>query len=295
MIGKLEARHAWSGGVTLNRKVDDAGVAVWPRYELQRIGGLGSLGDIDDQRRDRIGRRGELPLPALRRGKTVTYEGEILARTLLELRTAEQALLAAFDPVTYAGAQEGRMDVTAHPDAVGLLPGLARFFRGRPLSCSVEESQGKPDWRRGFAVALRMADPRVYAPTLLGPYSTGAFAAGVASVVVANPGTVETDPTIAVTGPTAATWSVENVTTGRRLEFDNFALVAGETATIDFAARTVVLAGADRADKLDLLTSDWWNRGEPGLASGNNTIELRSATSTGATVASVSFYAADAG
>jgi hypothetical protein len=93
MIAGLEAEHSWNNGaVVLNRQG-----AIWPRYDLSRVVGLGSLGERDDVREPSYGRRGEVPRPTVRRGKTVAYEGTIRARTLIELQLGRAALLDAFD------------------------------------------------------------------------------------------------------------------------------------------------------------------------------------------------------
>lgn len=113
MIAKLEGTHSWNGGAVVLNDLD-----VWPRFELSKITGLGSGGDIDDQRVERRGRKGETPKPALRRGKTVAYEGTIHARSLMELRQAEGDLLAGFDPLVYGGLLEGEMVSAPHPGAV---------------------------------------------------------------------------------------------------------------------------------------------------------------------------------
>lgn len=151
MIAKLEGTHSWNGGAVVLNDLD-----VWPRFELSRITGLGSGGDIDDRRVERQGRKGETPKPALRRGKTVAYEGEIRARTLLELRRAEAALSAAFDPLTYGGLLEGQMVSAPHPGAV------RRNFVVNP-SAEVNVTDG--GWSTGGGTTSR--------DTTSGPYPAG--------------------------------------------------------------------------------------------------------------------------
>lgn len=159
MILGIEARHAWTPAgasepaVVLN-KIREGG-KVWPRYVLHRVTGLGSLGEPEDLRRARVGAIGEIAEPSLRRGRTVTYEGDVLARSLLELREAEQALRDAF-----ASLEEGRMDVTPHPENGELSALVPVYFEARPLTCEIADVQESKDWRRPFVIALRQGDPR---------------------------------------------------------------------------------------------------------------------------------------
>jgi hypothetical protein len=165
MIGGIEALHFWTPpgaltpAITLGAvKAPTTGVLIWPRYKLTRVSGLHSLGDPQDNRDLLVGRIGEISRLSKRRGKTVVYEGTITARNLLELRTAEQDLRAAFFDLDF----EGRMDVAWHEDNAEFAAIAPKFYEARPLACEVIDEQGSAHFNRPFVLSLRMSDPRYF-------------------------------------------------------------------------------------------------------------------------------------
>jgi hypothetical protein len=144
--------------VMLNRLIDDNGVKSLPCYKLTKIGGLMGTGESGAKADARVRAEGEIPRRSFRRGKTITYEGLIKARSRSELRHAEAALRGAFaDQST-----EGLVIVTPHPlydDS-----GAYRYFRARALTCDIDDAVSHGPTRvstRGhessFVVALRSA------------------------------------------------------------------------------------------------------------------------------------------
>ncbi len=164
MIWGIEGRHAWTPpgadepAIVLGRELDDAGVRVWPHLKLDRISGLHSLGDSEDRRDPRIGQIGEITRHSKRRGKTVTYEGRIRARSLKTLREAEADLRAAFAEQE----AEGRMDVTPHPLNTEFAGEPAKFFTARALGIDIIDRQEQRGYTRFFVLALRLGDPRYF-------------------------------------------------------------------------------------------------------------------------------------
>ena len=165
MIGGIEALHSWTPpgaltpAITLGAvKAPTTGELIWPRYKLSRVSGLHSLGDPQDSRDLLVGRVGEIARLSKRRGKTVVYEGTIHARNLLELRTAEQDLRAAFFDLDL----EGRMDVAWHEDNVEFAAVTPKFYEARALACEIIDEQGSKRFDRAFVVSLRMSDPRYF-------------------------------------------------------------------------------------------------------------------------------------
>ena len=144
-----------NGGVTLNRRVDDAGLTVMPVYWVEKIGGLAGIGDSDDVRDNVVGAPGERARRAYRRGKTITYEGTIRALTRSALRQAEYELRRAASDQSH----EGMIVVTPHPLYDG--SGAYRYFPARILTCEiVDEIKTSPGRRShghesGFVVAAR--------------------------------------------------------------------------------------------------------------------------------------------
>lgn len=158
-FAKLIIECTEAGGFTFN--ADDLGV-TWnrgfPWYQLKLISGLHSLGDPEDRRDSPVRREGEIPRLSYRRGKTVTYEGLIKARTLLQMRQAEESLRTAFA----SEEREGRMDVAPHPlnpEFVGI---PRKYYEGRSLGVEIIDQQNTPNFWRQFMVAVRLSDAKFY-------------------------------------------------------------------------------------------------------------------------------------
>ena len=91
------------------------------------------------------------------------------------------------------------------------------------------------------------------------------------SGTVTNSGTVETAPTITVSGPAAAPF-FENVTAGKTV-WVNVAVPSGQDLVVDFATKTVTLNGVTQSNAVG-VDSRWWT-----LAPGANTIRSNVAAS----------------
>lgn len=153
----IEARHAWNG-LTLND------LTVMPRYRLFRIRGLHDLPDSDDNRELVTEGIGEIVYPSFARGKTVVYEGIVIASTLQDLRNASQDLRDAFGPDISTGLNpERRMVVTPHATY-----GTQRHtFQGQCRLCTIEDEQtagpsSSRRFSRAFVIDIRLSDPRIY-------------------------------------------------------------------------------------------------------------------------------------
>lgn len=144
--------------LTLNLLTDDAGNKLWPRFKVTRVSGLMNLGDAEDKADLPVRRIGELSRLSFRRGKTVTYEGRVEARSLRQLREAEATFREAFADES----REGRMDVTPHPLNEDFFGVPAKFYTARALGCDIIDQQGSNSYRRPFVAALRLHDPLYY-------------------------------------------------------------------------------------------------------------------------------------
>lgn len=169
MIRGLEARHLWTPpgaaepAIVLNEVVDDAGAPVFPRFKLEEIGGLMSLGEVEEANDPKVGADGENPRLARRRGKSPSYAGLVQARSADSLREAEAELRAALEDVS----AEGRMDVTLHPLHPKYATEEPKFYLARALGADIGDAQGEPNvttfgYERGFVVAFRMSDPHYF-------------------------------------------------------------------------------------------------------------------------------------
>lgn len=152
----VEALHTWNGVITLNDK------SGWPRIVIKRIRGLHDLPDSDDNREANTERIGETVYPSYARGKTITYEGEIRARSLHELRFGGQILRTAFGPDVTTGLNpERRMVIAPHASYVG--PDSTQFtFTAQCRLVTLEDEQSSKRFARAFVVDLRLSDPRIY-------------------------------------------------------------------------------------------------------------------------------------
>lgn len=103
----LQGRHTWNSTFVLNDLETNL-----PIVKLDRIGGLFSLPELEDKRDLVIGGNGEVTYPSYTKGKTVTYEGHIIARDGQGLYAHRWTMLLAFQDQS----NEGTMTITAHPD-----------------------------------------------------------------------------------------------------------------------------------------------------------------------------------
>jgi hypothetical protein len=164
VIAGLEGIHAWSPpgaiepAIALGRTHDDSGDPIWPRFKLLRITGLGSKGEQEENADRPVGRPGEISRLSMRRGKSVVYEGELQARSLLALREAEEAFRAAFED----GTTLGRMDVTWHPLLTEFAAVPAKFYEARALTADIIDQQAATTWSRPYVVGLRNLDRRYF-------------------------------------------------------------------------------------------------------------------------------------
>lgn len=250
----LEAVHSW-GTFDLN---DRTGPDV---VGLRRITGLHDMPDLlDPTTTPHIGRPGEGHYLASLASKTVLYEGFLRSATLPALRALTVALRAA------VATGPGYMDIV--PDVAAGGP-TGRFY-GRPVSLVIEDVQEVAHWRRQFALAFRLSDPRIYFPAL------AVSETHASTVEVENVGSAPVDPLITVAG---ASGDVEITDGTRVLSFTN---VPSGSLVINFATRTAKVATAHA--ELVVPSSDWWDAYVDGIAPGA-TVDIAQTGGTSVTVA----------
>ena len=147
--------------ITFGLLTDDAGTKLWPNLKLKTIGGLLSLGESEDNRDKRLGDVGEITRLSSRRGKSITYEGWIRARTDKSMREQSDLLREAFAEQS----TEGVMEVQPHPlhPELSLVPQV--FYGARALGVEIVDVQESKFWTRRFVAALRTSDPRYFEPS----------------------------------------------------------------------------------------------------------------------------------
>lgn len=297
-VSGIEARHTWAGKLTLN---DLTG--PFPRYRVVPQG-LYALGELEDIREGATGRRGEVPRPSFRRGKTVTYTGWVEALDLDSLRQAQAAVAAAFD-VTEEQQMVIARDAALSNDVAFYWARCVMADPGVDDTQTVAETNTVPvhaagginrkiaAYVRPLTIALRLSDPRIYdavqrqAVTGLLAQASGTAPPFIPPIVIAAPApagavtfdvggqAIDTDPIIDIYGPVTNPVIVSD-TVGAQLRW-RLELAAGSFLRLDFAARTATLNGVtDVMGRRDRSASTWWNRGVPGLLGAQqNTIRLR--------------------
>jgi hypothetical protein len=266
---------------------DRASVAS-PNYWVETIPGLQSLPDAEDLRDLATGRSGEIARRSVRRGKTITYNGSVRARSAADMRSGMAALTAAFQDMV-----EGQMVITPNPSYA---PGVTRTYNARALSCDPGDEVLDPNARwpfqMPFVIGLRMSDPRFYDPTpvaqdtasiiattglvlpVVAPFVIPSSGAAAGTVVVTNPGNTDADPVVDIYGPITDP-VLTDLTLGRTLVFTGVTLGSTDFIRANFATRQVLFQGtSDYRSSWDALASSWWDPGQPGLPPGNTTVQL---------------------
>jgi hypothetical protein len=265
----IEGIHVWNG-VELNRQLSDAGAVRWPLVRFNRITGLLGLPEADDNRAPATGRIGEIVYPGFPRGRTITYEGTVYGRDLLELRGAVASLRGTFSE----RSAQGMMVVKPHP-TVG---GAQFYYYARPIAFDIDDEQvvgyeSMPSaWQRGFILSLRQADPRYWHSVQKNSGSQGPGA----TPTVTNDGNAPTDFGITVEGPISDDFVIERYGNpdARKLLLNNVSVGGGDHLAINMGARSIrrMSDNADLTGKLVFEESDWWNEGVWGLHPGNTVI-----------------------
>lgn len=288
MIPGVEGIHTWQNGLVLNDRSDGP-----PFYRVRRVNGLASSGDFDPEVDPAFGRPGEVPRIGDRGGRTLSYEGEVVASDLVEMRQMIGDLVAAFSVV-----DEQRMDVVKHPDYPGDLE--PRFFHARPVEVSIDDEQATNPWRvsrgyeRAYTITLRLSDPRVYAPgeedieasgigvvegthtpvtppfTLVGPSNNGI------TLDVENEGNAPTDAEFYLYGPCRnPVLSLVGAEPDRFLRFRDLVIDDTGHVKIDFRRRRAVRGNGDNVRHTLDPASTWWDRNVTCLDPGSSTVRYR--------------------
>lgn len=148
----LAGRHTWNDAFTIN---DTAGGL--PHVNVDNIAGLFSLPDFDDLRDPRVGASGEVLYPSFTRGKTITYDGRLIAVDTESLNAYRWSMLNSFAE----RSNEGTMKITPH-----LLWGTGGWsYKARVLALEIDEEiitdsltvQPSP-YQVHFILSLRMRD-----------------------------------------------------------------------------------------------------------------------------------------
>jgi hypothetical protein len=237
-----------------------------PRIEIDRITGLHSLPEADDNRENRYGQGGELVYRSLARGRTITYEGRILAADLYALR----ALTRNFRHAASSG-RLGELAVVVRPHAA--IGGVSHTYRARTLALEIDDEQlvgyeAMPTpYQRGFIFTLRQSDPRYY---LVGTVSGGGGSGAV--VTLNNTGNAPAVPNFTINGPISngtVDFNRLGNTVPRLLRYSGVTLANGQIAVLNFLERTFTRSDGESLEHLRVFDdSNWWDAGSAGLNAG---------------------------
>lgn len=127
----LQARHTWWADTDSGFTMNDTAYGL-PQTYLDKITGLFSLPEYADTRDPVIGGNGEVIYPSYSRGKTITYEGRLIAPDGDSLYAYRWQMMTVFGNRVNA---EGTMNITPHPTyGSGYW-----YFLGRVLALDIDE------------------------------------------------------------------------------------------------------------------------------------------------------------
>lgn len=272
------------------------------RYRIRTIGGWKSTADVELPAEANTGRHGERPRFAVRRGKTVTFEGTTEAISLAYLRQAEDALsLAMWDttnesPLYSEAYPWGAINPDGSPAdndywTVNAKPVALDGPEQQTVSPMAVETSG---FERTFVATFRLSDPRFkysvvstqstagvqnvvggVTPPFTPPVTLPSLSGGSGSAAIVNEGSAPADPLLRIVGPVSSPYAY-NDTLQRYLSFEGLSLASGQWLDVDFNTRKVLLES--QADYRKYQRGDWWDRGVDGLPPGPNQIRLAGAS-----------------
>jgi hypothetical protein len=260
----LEGIHRLSNLVDLNTQGD------LPRIELDRIVGLHSLPEADDNREAKYGQGGEQVYLSLARGRTITYEGRLVATDIYGLRSLARSLRYAAGLGRAGHSNVPGTSIVVRPDpAVG---GISHSYIARVLALDIDDEQARgyesmpSPFQREFVMSVRQADPRYYA---VGVDVWGGGVNGAISTVT-HPGNAPAQPVFVVDGPISGQLVFERLdnTVAANLTYEDVELDGGQQLRLDFSQRTLVRVSdlEPYEQHRDFSGSNWW---DPGFAGAN--------------------------
>ena len=231
----------WFNGTQVNNLTvtsDQTGVLI------TAVHGWDDRPDVRDVRSNRSGQDGEYADNLYLGGRTITIEGEVYGSTWANLQSRKRTLAALFIPTSTEVLLKIPDPSTTSPTAVYASTGMTGYERSSVRVVEAIRFGETRDPRcQVFQVVVRASDPRIYSDVAT---STDSGTSGTAArtVTVDQGGTYETPPTVTATGPTAATWSVYEPSSGLVVGVEGLALGSGEAVAIDVDDRRLTWTAA---------------------------------------------------
>jgi hypothetical protein len=256
---------------------------------LQQVEGIHDAPDMDDPRVKLVYQSGELPLPRLGRGRTITYTGILAAQTMSDMRNAVSALRAC--------VMSGIQSPTAWLVSVAYnstydTSGLAFAAYGIPVGFTCPDTQPAATvlpspYQRQFTLSFRQSDGRWSVTPSAFLCTCGSSASKIddgSAGTLTLTGTAPGEPTFTVygTGSGEATIVLTAAEVSGQLTIDLPAKMGdGDTLVVNFGQRTITYtpsggAATDYSGYLDMSAGNWWNEADvvPTLLIGDNTLEV---------------------
>lgn len=289
----LEALHTLTppspfSTFTLNDHEDPTtGLTVLPHTRLRDVQGIHDRPDADDPRVNLVYQHGELPLPRYSRGRTITYNGVVVASSLSGLRSKVAALRAActsalHDPTAWYVSVAYNATYDPH--------GYVYQGFGIPVGFTCDDQQGSGDqaptpYQRDFVMSFRQSDGRWWVTSdTVSVGSSGSKLNDGSAHVLTMPGTAPSEPTFTVygTGAGAATIVLSHAELSHTLTVDlPVAMSSGDLLVVNFGQRTITFTPSggsptDYSGYLDWNNTDWWEEGGGAnpLLIGTNTLTV---------------------
>jgi hypothetical protein len=246
-----------------------ANQAAWS--QLEKVTGLHDRPDSDDPRVSLVYQVGELPLPRIARGRSITYSGMIAGQTLSDMRAQIAALRAA---ATSALTSPTAWLINVAYDATYDDSSLVFAAYGIPTGFTCDDEQGQPTllpspFQRAFDFTFRQSDGRwwVTPDSFLCTVGTAdsPIDDGTAGTLTMT-GTAPSEPVFSVygSGSGEATIAAHNTTLGVKVTVNQpAAMSSGDLLVIDFGQRSVTYTpngggATDYTGYVDWANSDWW-------------------------------------
>jgi len=248
-----------AGGGDTNGTLDAHGV----RWRIRRFDGWHEGPPPRVSLTDRPGEHGAFDGPAFLRPRILTLEGVATATSLTSALRARDIVASVLgDPALGLSALVVRK--TGRPDMRMLVrrSDETKTSAEGPLIVKWSLILVAPDPRRyandlsSQAIGLPVAGSGGLVFPLTFPLTFGTGLTG-GQMALTSAGTIATWPTWMVLGPVTGP-VVTNLDTGQKLEFDTtFTVPSGQTMLIDTDAKTVLLQGINRRDRL--FVAQWFN------------------------------------
>lgn len=254
---------------------------------VKGIEGIHDAPDMDDPRVKLVYQPGELPLPRMGRGRTITYSGILAAQTLAELNAKGAALRACLmSGLVNPAAWLLSVAYNSTYDTSGLVFAAYGIPVGFSCPAYVPNGDQNPQFQTPFQLSFRQSDGRWWVTPggfLCSVGSSGSPIDDGSTGTLTLTGTAPSEPTFTVygTGDGEATIVLTAAEVSGKLTIDlPAAMASGDTLVVNFGQRSVVFTHSgtshDYSGYIDWSNSNWWNEADvlATLLIGANTLEV---------------------